>query len=417
MEGRGLPNPYTPGELPRVLAGREQQQDRIRGLLSRVATYGEMGGPLLVFLGPRGVGKTSLLREAQRDAEEHGFLTAWVSCRRSAPFLPDVVSRVARAVDDAGVVDRREQGRWRLRLEKLAVEIGVPSGVKLTASAVTTAAPSPESAGGARMSALEDLLHETSTRVRERGGAGLVVFVDELHAPTRDDTAVMLNAVQNLAGDRANNPLAVVAAGLPSTPAALTKAATFGERSTFVTLPRLSVGAAEVAVLQPALALGVTWTRDALAAIVDEAQGFPYFLQVLAHAAWEVTRPTPGQVLAARAVEAGVPVAGDQLTTMYAARWGAATDLEKALMGVMAQLGTPVVSRAAIAAALGRSTQSLGVPRDRLIDKGIIEPAGHGELRFTLPGFDRYVREVTATGRVGTAPPGAGPERNDVGDG
>jgi len=39
------PNPYTPGELPRVLAGREQQQDRIRGYLSRIGTYGQMGGP------------------------------------------------------------------------------------------------------------------------------------------------------------------------------------------------------------------------------------------------------------------------------------------------------------------------------------------------------------------------------------
>lgn len=74
-----------------MLAGREQQQDRIRGYLSRIGTYGEMGGPLLVFQGPRGVGKTSLLREAQRDAEAHGFITAWVACRRNAPFLPDLV--------------------------------------------------------------------------------------------------------------------------------------------------------------------------------------------------------------------------------------------------------------------------------------------------------------------------------------
>lgn len=53
-----LPNPYTPGELPQVLAGREREKDRIRSYLSRIATYGEIGGPLLVFQGPRGVGKT-----------------------------------------------------------------------------------------------------------------------------------------------------------------------------------------------------------------------------------------------------------------------------------------------------------------------------------------------------------------------
>ena len=117
-----LPNPYAPGELPRVLAGREQQQDRIRGYLSRIGTYGEMGGPLLVFQGPRGVGKTSLLREAQRDAEAHRFITAWVACRRNAPFLPDLVSRVGKAIETADILPRAEKGSWRLRLESIGVD-------------------------------------------------------------------------------------------------------------------------------------------------------------------------------------------------------------------------------------------------------------------------------------------------------
>src|SRR5699024_4813209 len=140
-----FPNPYTPGELPRVLAGRERQKERIRAYIGRIVAFGEMGGPLLVFQGPRGLGKTSLLGDAQRDAEEHGFLTAWISCRRNAGFLPDLVDRI--------------------------------------------------------------------------------------------DLAVLLSAVQNLAGQRADNPPSVIAAGLPSTPAVLTKAAAFGERSSFITVP------------------------------------------------------------------------------------------------------------------------------------------------------------------------------------
>jgi len=97
-------------------------------------------------------------------------------------------------------------------------------------------------------------------------------------------------------------------------------------------------------------------------------------------------------------VNAGLPVADDQLTTMYSARWAAASDLEKKIMAVMAGAGSTTVTRAEIAATLERPTQALGVPRERLIDKGIIEPVGHGELRFTMPGFDRYIRETLATG-------------------
>lgn len=394
-----LPNPYAPGELPRVLAGREQQQDRIRGYLSRIGTYGEMGGPLLVFQGPRGVGKTSLLREAQRDAEEHGFITAWVACRRNAPFLPDLVSRVGKAIETADILPRAEKSSWRLRLESIGVEFGLPSVVKVSATAAADRSDTEAPPRGAQISAMEDLLHETSTRVRERGSAGLVVFVDELHAGTRDDLAVLLNAMQNLAGRREDNPFAVIGAGLPSTPGVLVKAATFGERSTFLTLPRLEPAAAAVAVAEPAAELGVTWTPAALHAVAAEAQGFPYLLQVLAHATWEAAQPAEaGAVLDADEVQVGLPLADDQLTSMYAARWAAATELEREIMAVMAQAGTPTVTRAEIAAELGRPTQALGVPRERLIDKGIIEPASRGEVRFTMPGFDRYIRETLATG-------------------
>lgn len=409
-----LPNPYAPGELPRVLAGREQQQDRIRGYLSRIGTYGEMGGPLLVFLGPRGVGKTSLLREAQRDAEAHGFITAWVACRRNAPFLPDLVSRVGKAIETADILPRGDKGNWRLRLDSIGLEFGLPSVVKVSATAAADRSGPAAPQRGVQISALEDLLHETGTQIRARGGAGLVVFVDELHAATRDDLAVLLNAVQNLAGRREDNPFAVLGAGLPSTPGVLVNAATFGERSTFLTLPRLEPSAAAAAVAGPAAELGVTWTPAALQAVAAEAQGFPYLLQVLAHATWEAAQPSAtGNLLDLDQVRAGLPLADDQLTSMYAARWAAATELEKQIMSVMAQAGTPTVTRAEIAAALGRPTQALGVPRERLIDKGIIEPAGRGEVRFTMPGFDRYIRETLAPG----VPPDDDPAPGSLGAG
>lgn len=415
-----LPNPYAPGELPRVLAGREQQKDRIRGYLSRIGTYGEMGGPLLVFQGPRGVGKTSLLREAQRDAEAHGFIAAWVACRRNARFLPDLVSRVGKAIETADILPRAEKATWKLRLERIGLEFGLPSVAKVTATAAADRARADGPPRGAHISAMEDLLHETSSQVRARGGAGLVVFVDELHAAARDDLAILLNAMQNLAGRREDNPLAIIGAGLPSTPGVLVNAATFGERSTFLTLPRLDPGAAATAVAEPATELGVTWTHAALQAIADEAQGFPYLLQVLAHATWEAARPSAtGDVLNVEQFQAGLPLADDQLTSMYAARWAAATDLERQILAVMAEAATPTVTRAEIASQLGRSTQALGVPRERLIDKGIIEPAGRGEVRFTMPGFDRYIRESLATGASAdpdqaTAQLGAGRRRREV---
>ena len=388
-----LPNPYTPGQLPRVLAGRQAEQDRIRGRLARVATYGELGGPLLVFHAPRGVGKTSLLRDGQREAVENGFVTAWAACTSRRPFLPELVDRVGHALEQAEVVPARERSRWHATLEKVSVQLGVP-GAQVTAQIDTSR---DVEAPAAPVAAVEDLLHLAAARIRARGGAGLVVFLDELHAPTGQDLATFLNAMQNLDGARTDNPLAVIAAGLPSTPEVLTRAATFGERSTFVALPLLDARASREALAVPAGLLEVRWTDGALAAVEAQARGYPYFLQLTAHAAWDAAAPGPGDRITARHVAAGLPAARDQLDAMYRARWRSATPLEQQLMAAMAASGDDSVARSEIARRMGRDSRAISVPRDRLLDKGVIEPAGHGHLRFTLPGFADYIRQQAGT--------------------
>ena len=384
-----LPNPYTPGEVPRVLAGRRTELGRIRDQLGRVGTFGEIGGPMLVFHAPRGLGKTSLLRAAQRDAEESGFVAAWVACSRQRPFLPELVRAVGRALERAEVIPADESSRWHSRLDRLSLQVGVP-GIKVTGEVART--PPMEPTGAAPIAALEDLLHDAATRVRRRGGAGLLVFIDELHAASADDMSVLLNGWQNLAGDREHNPLALVTAGLPVTPEALTRAATFGERSAFVALDVLDETDARAALVEPARAIGVSWAEDALNRVVGEARGHPYFLQLMGSTTWAAAQPADGSTIGLTEVEAGLPGAEEQLTAMYRARWGAATEKEKAFLSAMATVGKENVTRAQIAAILGQDTRSISVPRERLIEKGVIEPVGHGLVRFTMPGFGAYVR-------------------------
>lgn len=389
-----LTDPYTPGQVPRILAGRVVELGRIRDQLARVSTFGEIGGPLLVFHAPRGLGKTSLLRTAQRQATELGFVSVWVACSREQPMLPELVRGVERSLERAEIVPATARKRWRARLEKVGVEFGLP-GVKLRADVVSSgdAQPLEPPVGSAPIAALEDLLHDAARLVRDRGGAGLVVFLDELHTASAHEMSLLLNTLQNLDGERERHPLAVVTAGLPVTPEALTRAATFGERSAFVPLDLLSDTDARDAVTAPAEALGVRWSPAALDAVVSEARGHPYLLQLLGSATWRATAPDPGRTISVSDVRRGVPEAAAQLDAMYRARWGAATPRERAFLRAMAEAGDGNVTRAAIAAGMGVSSQAVSVPRERLIEKGVIEPVGHGLVRFTLPGFGEYVRE------------------------
>ena len=255
-----MPNPHTPGEIPRLLAGRDAQLARIGSVLDRVT--------------------------AQRRAEETGFLTSWIAGIDGEPLLPDLVDRVNRTIEDGDLL-RTDRRGWRMRVERVTLELGIPWG---TRAGVALGRSRDDQAPGAVLSAVEDLLHDAAVRTRARGGAGLAVFLDEVHAPPRRDLAIVLNALQNLNGRREDNPIAVIGAGLPSTPGILTRAATFGERTAFVPLSRLDETDAGAAIARPARELEVTWDPNALRAVVDLAKGFPYLLQVHAHATWEAAR-------------------------------------------------------------------------------------------------------------------------------
>jgi len=394
-----LPNPFTPGQVPRVLAGRVLELRRIRDQIARVVQFGELGGPLLVFHAPRGLGKTSLLRTAQRQAEEVGCVTAWVACSRELQFLPELVRSIERSMERAQVVPRGEARDWRRLLDRVSVEFGVPGlPVKLSADIALPQFEESDPQHSAPIGALEDLLHDAAALVRGRGGAGLLVFIDELHAASAVEMAVLLNAIQNLDGRREENPIAVITAGLPVTPEALTRAATFGERSAFVALDLLSDTDAAAALTVPAEALDVSWTDSALESVVTEARGHPYFLQLLGSTTWDAADPSPGARLSVVQVRRGIPAARQQIEAMHRARWNSATAAEQSFLLAMARaedgVRTGNVTRAAIAAELGQDSRSISVPRDRLIEKGVIEPVGHGLVRFTLPGFGEYLREL-----------------------
>ena len=183
-----LTNPYTPGQVPRIFAGRVAELGRIRDQVSRVATFGELGGPLLVFHAPRGLGKTSLLRTAQRQAAELGLRVGLgrVLARPPVPARAGARGRAGPAPRRADASTPTRAGAGGARLERVSVELGVPGPEghrrhphrRRASRRASTASAAP-------IGALEDLLHDAAGLVRGRGGAGLLVFIDELHAASR----------------------------------------------------------------------------------------------------------------------------------------------------------------------------------------------------------------------------------------
>jgi len=391
--------------VPRRFVGRAAELRQIRAELAPVIAYGEMlGGPLLLT-GPRGVGKTSLLLEVRRWAESEGFVVAHTSGVKYQPFLGDVLDRVTAALQATTAAAPR-----RRRIEQLSATVGVP----MASASVSLRWPEAEQLSAvspALVSPVEDLLHECAVAVRESGGAGLLLLIDELHEPLRSieadryvpnadavrDAAVILNVLQHLDNDRDLNPLGMIAAGLPEAGTLLMRAATFAERVNEIRLGELGPSEARDVLSVPAAELGVRWHGDALAAAIELADGYPQALQVIGKWTWDGAELTEGAVITEADFQAAVPAITAHLDTMYERRWESATATERAFLTAMAELEIQSeggrVRRGMIADRMGRSTDSIGPIRDSLLSKGIVEDAGHGLVRFTIPGFAAYVRE------------------------
>jgi hypothetical protein len=198
----------------------------------------------------------------------------------------------------------------------------------------------------------------------------------------------------------------VFAAGLPSAPETIAEVVTFSERFAYRRLEPLPDEAVQLALAAPAEELGVRWEPDALNAATAVAQGYPYSVQLIGDSTWAAAgHPERGGLLTMAHVRDGRRRMRQDLNALFRARWEKCTPSEQQLMRAMAAHGDGRVRRADIARYLGVTTQDLSVPRARLIDKGIVDIAGHGLLQFTIPGFAGYVR-----GRTETRPDAAEPD-------
>lgn len=383
-----LPNPYRPRSAPTILSGRSRELSEIDQVISPALAGTQPAEGAAILYGVRGIGKTSILHEAAAEAESKGMVTAWVSVAKRQPFLPSLAQAIQVALKDFGITENK---RWHL--ETLTGEINI-GFAKATA-------------GGKRdhdnanppqwdVATVESLLSSAALSCANHGGGnggGLLVIIDELHSAHESELSILANAFQNIAhGRRKKTPVALLAAGLPSVRGILTRAATFGERTQYIKVPALNENAARDAIAEPAQNMGVQVADDAIALLTKEANGYPFFLQLLGYHTWIAAEASSGNEILVSDAQAGIARAADQMTDIYAARWGAASPRERDLIVAMVRLGDGrPVQRRELADEMSCDIRDLSELRDRMINKAIIDGNTRGMLSFTLPGFAEYV--------------------------
>jgi hypothetical protein len=218
-----------------------------------------------------------------------------------------------------------------------------------------------------------------------------VLFIDELQYVREDQLAALITALHRCAQRRL--PVALFGAGLPQLRGLAGRAKSYAERLfVFAEIGPLSEPDARRAITKPALDQGVAYDDDAVARIVSETRGDPYFLQEWGKHAWDAASQSPIALADVAAASTITLAALDQ--SFFRVRFDRLTPNEKRYLRAMAELGPGPHRSGDIAERAGRKVTSLAPTRNALIAKGMIWSPQHGDTAFTVPLFDEFMRRI-----------------------
>jgi hypothetical protein len=158
----------------------------------------------------------------------------------------------------------------------------------------------------------------------------------------------------------------------------------------FIPVSGLGSCDARDALLSPATERNVCFEEPATLLILEETEGYPYFIQEFGKHVWNAATSSP---ISRDEAEAGCRGAIESLDAgFFKVRIDRATKAEKELMKAMAVLGTGPYKMGDVAKQRGVEVNSLGPVRATLISKGFVYSPSHGQIEFSVPQFDKFVR-------------------------
>jgi len=389
-------NPYQPGagRRPPELAGRDDVLTAFDVLLQRAELAGGERGRVLYGL--RGVGKTVLLNTFRSMALQRLWGTGKLEARPDQSIRRPVAAALHMAVRELAprhrAPDRVDAFLGVLKAFALR-DPKAPKGSSVTAQFGIDV---PATRGRADSGDLEvDLteLFADAASVAGDLGVGIALFVDEMQDVPAADVSALCAACHELS--QVGGPLIVVGAGLPHLPSVLSASKSYSERLfRYTRIDRLDRDAADQALIAPAEREDVIFKQEALDALYEAADGYPYFVQAYGKVTWDVAAASP--VTAADVAVAAPEAEGELAVGFFGSRYERATPAEREYMRAMAAIGDEPVPTSIVAEELGRKPSSLSPARDGLIKKGLIYSSERGLIAFTVPHFGNFLRSQPA---------------------
>ena len=382
-----IKNPFSPGagSPPPELVGRDPILEQARILLGRVKQKKSEKSMLLTGL--RGVGKTVLLNEIKRMADNEGYRTISIEAHEGkalgtliAPYLRSLLYDLDRI---AGTGDKVKRG--------LAVLRSFIGALKVTVGEISIGLDIDPEKGSADSGDLEIDLPNLFVAIGEAAedrNSAVAIFIDEIQYFSQKELGALIMAMHRI--QQRQLPVVLLGAGLPILPGMAGESKSYAERLfSFPIIGALSQKDTAKALQEPAQEAGVAFESAALDEVFHLTKGYPYFLQEWGYVAWNLATTSPITLQVVRdARRAAIPRLDENF---FRVRFDRLTPSEKNFLRAMAELGPGAHRTGDIAEILKVKVTSLGPVRAKLINKGMIYSPAHGDMDFTVPLFDDFM--------------------------
>ncbi len=382
-----IKNPFSPGagSPPPELVGRDPILEQARILLGRIRQRRSEKSMLLTGL--RGVGKTVLLNEIKRMADNDGYRTIFIEAHEGKALGPQIAPHLRSLLYDldriAGTGDKVKRG--------LAVLRSFIGSLSLTIGDVSIGLDIEPEKGTADSGDLEiDLAHlfiAIGEAADDRNMA-VAIFIDEIQYFNKKELGALIMAMHKI--QQQQLPLVLLGAGLPILPGLAGASKSYAERLfSFPNIGTLSQDDSAKALQDPAHEAGIAFESSALTEVYRLTKGYPYFLQEWGYVAWNLATSSPITLQVIQ--DATMTVISRLDENFFRVRYERLTPSEKNFLRAMVELGLDTHRTGDIADILRVKVTSLGPVRAKLINKGMIYSPAHGDLTFTVPLFREFM--------------------------
>lgn len=402
MEEFIMVNPYKPGAgtMPEYLAGRDNIINNTKTILSDLQDGGM--ATHTIFYGVRGVGKTVLLNKIESIAATYNYLYVHIECDEHFNFAHSInltckrfIKQMSKLESAKELINKAKTVLLSFRLTYGIEDNDISFGIDKDSLVAYECADSGDLS--------QDLLTLLIAlgELASKCGKQICFFIDEIQNIKKKDLTAFIVSLHRI--NQLNLPIILIGAGLPTILRISSDTKSYAERLfDFVKITSLKPEDATKALIEPARKSKNRYSDDAIEYILKATGNYPFFIQQYGKIIWKLSNGIGYEFTKEDAENVYNEYIEKLDDSFFSTRFNKSTKAEKNLLFAMASFDKYPCSTKKLAIKMKSDQGKISPIRNRLINKGLLYAPSYGEIDFTVPFFDDYLRRIQTKTREDT---------------